>query len=299
MAKTGSDDQSMPGKVCLVTGATSGIGRVTAGALAARGATVVIAGRNPAKVQEAAAQITAATGNDSIQYLVADFADLQQVEEMAAAFKERYNRLDVLVNNAGSYFNRRHILDGVEMTFLVNHLAPFLLTNLLLEVLKASAPARIITVSSDAHKYDQMNFDDLSFKRGYFGMRAYARSKLANILFTYELARRLQGTSVTANVVHPGQVATNIWRTNFGILGPLLKWFIGLNALTPEEGADTVIYLASSPEVEGVSGKYFVKRRAVPSSPLSYDEEVASRLWEVSTALTPALSRSAGEGEIK
>ena len=299
MAKTGSDDQSMPGKVCLVTGATSGIGRVTAGALAARGATVVIAGRNPAKVEEAAAQITAATGNDSIQYLLADFADLQQVEEMAAAFKERYNRLDVLVNNAGTYFNRRHILDGVEMTFLVNHLAPFLLTNLLLEVLKASAPARIITVSSDAHKYDQMNFDDLSFKRGYFGMRAYARSKLANILFTYELARRLQGTSVTANVVHPGQVATNIWRTNFGILGPLLKWFIGLNALTPEEGADTVIYLASSPEVEGVSGKYFIKRRAVPSSPLSYDEEVARRLWEVSTALTPALSRSAGEGEIK
>ena len=187
MAKTGSDDQSMPGKVCLVTGATSGIGRVTAGALAARGATVVIAGRNPAKVEEAAAQITAATGNDSIQYLLADFADLQQVEEMAAAFKERYNRLDVLVNNAGTYFNRRHILDGVEMTFLVNHLAPFLLTNLLLEVLKASAPARIITVSSDAHKYDQMNFDDLSFKRGYFGMRAYARSKLANILFTQEL----------------------------------------------------------------------------------------------------------------
>lgn len=299
MAKTGSDDQSMHGKVCLVTGATSGIGRVTAGALAARGATVVITGRTPAKAQEAVAQITGETGNDSIHYLLADFVDLQQVEEMAAAFKERYNRLDVLVNNAGTYFNRRHIKDGIEMTFLVNHLAPFLLTNLLLEVLKASAPARIITVSSDAHKYDQMNFDDLSFKRGYFGMRAYARSKLANILFTYELARRLSGTGVTANVVHPGQVATNIWRTNFGIFGPLLKWLIGLSALTPEEGADTVIYLASSPEVEGVSGKYFVKRQAVPSSPLSYDEGVARRLWEVSKALTPALSHSAGEGEIK
>lgn len=216
---------------------------------------------------------------------------------MAAAFKERFDCLDVLVNNAGTYFNRRHIKDGVEMTFLVNHLAPFVLTNLLLEVLIASAPARIITVSSDAHKYDQMNFDDLSFKRGYFGMRAYARSKLANILFTYELARRLQGTSVTTNVVHPGQVATNIWRTNFGVFGPLLKWLIGLSALTPQEGADTMIYLASSPEVEGVSGKYFVKRQAMPSSPLSYDEEVAEKLWQVSTALTPTLSRHAGEGD--
>lgn len=297
MAQTESDDQSMQGKLCLVTGATSGIGLVTARALAARGAAVIITGRSLVKAQEMVSQIRSETGNETLQYLLADFSDLQQVWELAAAFKARYERLDVLVNNAGTYFNRRHIKDGVEMTFLVNHLAPFLLTNLLLDVLKASAPARIVTVSSDAHKYDQMNFDDLSFERGYFGMRAYARSKLANILFTYELARRLQGTGVTANAVHPGQVATNIWRSNFGVIGPLLKWFIGLSALTPEEGADTVIYLASSPEVEGVTGKYFIRRQPAASSPLSYDEEVAVRLWKVSTALTSAVSRAAREGD--
>jgi NAD(P)-dependent dehydrogenase (short-subunit alcohol dehydrogenase family) len=287
----------MQGKLCLVTGATSGIGLVTARALAARGAAVIITGRSLVKAQETVSQIRSETGNETLQYLLADFSDLQQVWELAAAFKARYERLDVLVNNAGTYFNRRHIKDGVEMTFLVNHLAPFLLTNFLLDVLKASAPARIVTVSSDAHKYDQMNFDDLSFERGYFGMRAYARSILANILFTYELARRLQGTGVTANAVHPGQVATNIWRSNFGVIGPLLKWFIGLSALTPEEGADTVIYLASSPEVEGVTGKYFIRRQPAASSPLSYDEEVAVRLWKVSTALTSAVSRAAREGD--
>ena len=292
MTQNGKETQLLQGKVCLVTGATSGIGRVTAEALAAQGATLVLAGRNPEKLQETVAQIQAETGNDRVYSLLADFSDRAQVAEMAADFHRRFARLDVLVNNAGTYFNRRHLKDGVELTFLVNHLAPFLLTNLLLDMLQDSAPARIVTVSSEAHKFDQMNFDDLSFQRGYFGMRAYARSKLANILFTYELARRLQGTGVTANALHPGQVTTNIWRTNFGIFGPLLKWFIGLSGLTPEEGADTVIYLASSPEVDGVSGKYFVKRQATASSALSYDEQVARRLWEVSLALTPALSHS-------
>jgi NAD(P)-dependent dehydrogenase (short-subunit alcohol dehydrogenase family) len=175
---------------------------------------------------------------------------------------------------------------GVEKTFLVNHLAPFLLTKLLLDLLQASPAARIVNVSSDAHHQDSMNFDDLGFSRGYFGMKAYARSKLANVLFTVELARRLAGTRVTVNAVHPGHVATDIWRTNFGVAGPALKWLMGRVALTPEQGADTVIWLASAPELEGVTGKYFAKRQEAKSSDVSRDEAVARRLWDESARLT-------------
>jgi NAD(P)-dependent dehydrogenase (short-subunit alcohol dehydrogenase family) len=223
----------------------------------------------------------------AVHALVADFADLAQVERLAAQFKERFERLDVLVNNAGAYYNRRHPTPYGEMerTLVVNHLAPYLLTRRLLDLLRLSAPARIVNVSSGSHVYATLDFDDLGFRRGYFGMRAYARSKLANILFTYELARRLQGSGVTANAVHPGQVATDIWRTNFPLIGPLIQGAIRLTGLTPEQGADTLIYLAASPEVEGVSGKYFVRRKAVRSSPLSYDEAVARRLWQVSEEL--------------
>lgn len=278
----------LSGKVCLVTGATAGIGKVTATALAAQGAEVVIAGRNQQKTEAIVQQIITEIGNPSVQYLLADFSDLQQVRDLAALFKDRYFRLDVLVNNAGAFFNSRQETPygGVEMTFLVNHLAPFLLTNLLLDTLQTSAPARIVNVSSDGHKQDKMNFDDLGFKQGYFGMKAYGRSKLANILFTYELARRLEGNTVTVNALHPGHVATDIWKTNFSFVGPALKWIMGLFALTPEEGADNTIYLASSPEVEGITGKYFVKHEAVDSSPISRDERVAQRLWEVSEDLT-------------
>lgn len=283
----------LQGKVCLVTGATSGIGKVTATALAAQGVQLLVAGRNEAKTRQVVREMRAETGNENIQFLLADFSDLQQVRHLADAFTEGYERLDILVNNAGAFFNRRRMTPyGVEMTFLVNHLAPFLLTNRLLDVLRASAPARIINVSSDAHQYDTMNFDDLSFQRSYAGMKAYARSKLANVLFTYELSRRLAGTGVTVNAVHPGHVATDIWRTNFPFVGPLLKWVMGLFALTPEEGADNSIYLASSPEVEGVTGKYFVKREAVPSSPVSYDEQVARRLWEISEQLVAMPDKS-------
>ena len=277
----------MRGKVCMVTGATSGIGQVTAAALAAQGAHVIVVGRNRAKAQQVVGEIRRQTGNDAVWYLLADFSDLQQVRELAAAFSAQYSQLDVLVNNAGTYFNTRHPAPGgVEMTFHVNHLAHFLLTNLLLDTLTASAPARIVNVTSRAHEYDNMDFDDLGFERSYFGMKAYARSKLANLLFTYELARRLAGSGVTVNAVHPGGVATDIWRTNFPVLGPAIKWVMSLFALTPEEGADTLIYLASSPDVEGVTGKYFVEREAIASSPLSYDEQVAARLWEVSEQLT-------------
>jgi NAD(P)-dependent dehydrogenase (short-subunit alcohol dehydrogenase family) len=279
--------KDLSGKTCLVTGATSGIGKVTAMALAAQGAQVVITGRSPEKLDETRQEMIAATGNEQIHTLCADFSELDQVRAMAGAYKERFTRLDVLVNNAGGFFNARRMTPyGVEMSFLVNHLAPFLLTNLLLETIIASAPARIVNVSSEAHRYDKMDFDDLGFKRGYVGIKGYARSKLANVLFTYELSRRLEGKNVTVNAVHPGEVATNIWKTNFGFIGPALKWVMGFFYLTPEEGAATSIYAASSQDVEGITGKYFSKKEAVPSSPLSYDKEVARKLWEISEQLT-------------
>ena len=287
MSQNQANNQPMRGKVCMVTGATAGIGQVTAAALAAQGAHVIVVGRNRAKAQQVVGEIRRQSGNEAVWYLLADFSDLQQVRELAAAFSAQYSQLDVLVNNAGTYFNTRHPAPGgVEMTFHVNHLAHFLLTNLLLDTLTASAPARIVNVTSRAHEYDNMDFDDLGFERSYFGMKAYARSKLANLLFTYELARRLAGSGVTVNAVHPGGVATDIWRTNFPVIGPAVKWLMSLFALTPEEGADTLIYLASSPDVKGVTGKYFVEREAIASSPLSYDEQVAARLWEVSEQLT-------------
>lgn len=291
------DSTSMVGKVCLVTGATSGIGRVTATALAAQGAEVIVVGRNQQKASETVSWIKSETGNRAIRYLLADFSDLGQVRELVRELEEQTSRLDVLVNNAGGFFNRRRETPyGAEMTFLVNHLASFLLTNLLLEIIQGSAPARIVNVSSAAHKYDMIDFDDLGFKRGYAGMKAYARSKLANVLFTYELARRLDGSQVTVNALHPGHVATDMWKTNFPFIGPALKWMMGFLALTPEEGADTAIYLASSPEVEGITGKYFAARKAIPSSPLTYNENVARRLWQISEDFTRPHHMAAGAG---
>ena len=289
------DPNRMAGRVCLVTGATSGIGKVTATSLAAQGAEVIVTGRNQRKADDTVSWIKSETGNKAVRYLLADFADLGQVRDLARALNEQTSHLDVLVNNAGAFFNtRRETPFGVEMTFLVNYLAPFLLTNLLLEKLRGGVPARIVNVTSAAHQYDSMNFDDLGFKRGYISIRAYARSKLANLLFTYELSRRLAGSQVTVNAVHPGHVATDIWTTSFPFIGPALKWVMGFFALTPEQGADTVVYLASSPEVEGTTGKYFVAREAVPSSPLSYDERVAQRLWQISEDLTGLDHMAAG-----
>ena len=282
-----SESAGLAGKTCLVTGATSGIGRATATALAARGAEVLVAGRNRRKAEETVASIQAETGNTRVRYLLADFADLAQVRDLARSIKDQTSRLDVLVNNAGAYFPAHHDTPyGVERTFVVNHLAPFLLTNLLLATLQESAPARIVNVASDAHKYGTIDFDDLDSGGGSFGFKDYARSKLANVLFTYELARRLDRRQVAVNAVHPGGVATDLWKTNFPVIGPALKWVTGLFALTPEQGADTVIYLASSPEVDGITGKYFANREPVPSSTESYDEEIAGRLWRVSASLT-------------
>jgi retinol dehydrogenase 12 len=276
---------TMKGKVCLVTGATSGIGKVTAQALAARGATVVAVGRNPAKSAATVAQIRQQTGNARVEFMLADLSSLQQVRQLASEFKKHYDRLHVLVNNAGAiYLSHRKSVDGIELTFALNHLNYFLLTQLLLDTLKASAPSRIVNVSSHMHHSASMNFDDWQGQRRYSGMSAYGQSKLANLLFTYELARRLEGSGVTVNALHPGMVATN-FAANNGVLGRLARPFLNLVSISQEAGADTVIYLATSPEVEGVTGQYFVNRRPRHSSKESYDEATARRLWQLSEEL--------------
>ncbi len=276
----------MQGKICLVTGATAGIGRVTARELARQGATVIVAGRNAEKSAAVVEQIKQQTGNPNVAYLLADLSSQSEVRALANQFKRQYPRLDVLVNNAGAMFLRRQeSADGIEMTFALNHLNYFLLTNLLLDTLIANAPARIVNVASRAHVgVAGLNFDDLQNQKGYFGWRAYGQSKLCNVLFTYELARRLEGTSVSANALHPGLVATRFGSNNTG-----LSWiwtFVNLFALSAEEGAQTPIYLAASPEVEGVTGRYFYQSKALPSSKASYDAQAARRLWQVSEQMT-------------
>jgi NAD(P)-dependent dehydrogenase (short-subunit alcohol dehydrogenase family) len=276
----------MPPKTILITGATSGIGRVAAESLAQQGAQVVLVGRNPAKTEAAVDEIRRATGNVAVDYLLADLSKQTEVRRLAEEFKRRYARLDVLVNNAGGVFRQRTLTaDGREMTFALNHLSYFLLTNLLLDTLVASAPARIVNVASRAHMSARgLNFDDLDSARGYFGFSAYARSKLANILFTYELARRLAGTRVTANAMHPGLISTGFGANN-GPLWALLYVFINALGRSPAQGADTLIYLAASPAVEGVTGQYFYQRKARRSSAASHDAAAARRLWDVSARL--------------
>jgi NAD(P)-dependent dehydrogenase (short-subunit alcohol dehydrogenase family) len=274
----------MEKKLILITGATSGIGEAAARILAAQGHELIIVGRSPQKLERVKKEIQAKANGASIHTLVADLSDMAQVRALAGQVRRNFPPLDVLVNNAGAYFNRRQkTFYGAEKTFVVNHLAPFLLTTLLLDHLRENA--RIVNVSSNAHLNAQLNLNDLNLERSYFGFNAYGRSKLANVLFTYELARRLNGRKVTVNALHPGGVATNIFSTDFGIFGPLFKWIISWFTLTPEQGADNTVYLATSPEVEGVTGKYFVKREAVASSPLSYDADLARQLWEVSERL--------------
>ena len=277
---------SMQDKICLVTGATSGIGLVTAQVLAQHGATVLLVGRNPARTEETVRRLQRETGNVQVACVIADLSAQAQVRRLADEVRDRYPRLDVLLNNAGALFARRETsADGLEMTLALNHLAYFLLTHLLLDMLKASEAARIINVSSDAHRGAQFDFQDPQGTQRYRGWRAYCQSKLANLWFTYELARRLTGTRLTANAVHPGFVATRFGHNNQGLFG----WFVRLaqwTALRPEQGADTLIYLAMSPEVAGISGTYFVKQRPVASSQASYDEAAAQRLWTMSEALT-------------
>ena len=276
-------NQNMTGKVAMVTGANSGLGLVTARGLADRGATVVLVCRDRARGEAALTEIKARSGNDAIELMLCNLASQESIREFAEEFKRTHDRLDVLVNNAGVYFRNRAVVEGnLETTFAVNHLAYFLLTNLLLDVIERSAPARIINVSSAAHTYGRIDFDDLQGEKNYSGWRAYANSKLANILFTYELARRLSAARVTANCLHPGAVATNIFRA----LPKFVEAIIKLVTLSPEKGAETSIHLAASPEASGVTGKYFIKKTETRSSPESYNEETARRLWAVSAQLT-------------
>lgn len=273
----------MKGKVCLVTGATSGIGREIALGLARMGATVVVAGRSRSKCENAVREISAATGSDSVSFMVADLSSQASVRQLADEFMDRHEKLHVLVNNAGVFMPKRVLtVDGLESTFAVNHLAPFLLTGLLAGALEKGSPARIVTTSSVAHKGAAMDFGDLQFeRRPYSAIKAYSQSKLANILFTGELAKRL--TKGTANCFHPGAVRTGL--VPAGIYGAV--WAMAGPFLTgPEKGADTGVYLASSPDLEGVSGKYFVKRKVTRPSDAALDSESAGRLWKMSEELT-------------
>ncbi len=273
-------------KVCLITGATSGIGKATAMGLANMGACVVLVGRDQGRGEAALAEIKEKSANASVDLMLADVSSQEQIRRLADEFKEAYPRLDLLTNNAGVFRSKRiTTADGLETTFAVNHLAYFLLTNLLLEVLKASAPSRIINVASGDHSNATIDFDDLQGEKGYKGAKAYSQSKLANVLFTYELARRLEGRGVTANCLHPGVVRTNFGSGVSGVFGFMVKALRPL-MISPEKGAETSIYLASSPEVEGLSGRYFIKKAEARSSDVSYDERLARRLWEVSAELT-------------
>lgn len=281
-------DINMQGKVCLVTGSSSGIGKVTARELARLGATVVMVCRNRAKGESAQQEIQEATGSDKVDLLIADLASLAEVRRVASDFKQKYTKLHILIHNAGGIHNeRKTTLDGYEATLAANYLAPFLLTELLLDVLKASAPARIINVSSMAHTRGKIDFADLQGAKSYSGWKAYGQAKLALLLFTYELARQLQGSGVTVNALHPGVIASNFDQG----LGNFMRW--GWKLITPflasvEQGAQTTLYLATAPEVEGISGKYFSNRKETKSSSRSYDESTRQHLWQISEELTHA-----------
>jgi NAD(P)-dependent dehydrogenase (short-subunit alcohol dehydrogenase family) len=277
----------MRGRVCLVTGATSGIGKATAHALAALGATVVLVGRDPQKGEATVQKIREDTRNEEVELLSADLSSQTSIRRLSDHVLAEHDRLQVLVNCAGAFFrDRRVTIDGLEMTFALNHLAYFMLTTLLLDLLQESAPARVVNVTSGAHSRGRIDFEDLQGERGYRGQAAYNQSKLANVLFTYELARRLDGTGVTVNCVHPGVV-----NTNFGRQNQPLAWRLVISMVAPfmrslKKGAETVVYLSSDPEVESVTGKYFHDLKAKRSSKLSYDPAVAARLWQVSEELT-------------
>jgi retinol dehydrogenase 14 len=277
-----SGQPDMTGRVCLVTGATRGIGRATAEGLARLGATVVLMARRVEDGDKVARAIAGRTGT-APAVVTADLASLESIREVAGQVAQRYPRLHVLINNAGVIPQQREVtVDGLEKQFAVNHLAYFLLTLLLLPQLRAGAPSRVINVSSGAHAHVRMDFDDLQSERGYQPKPVYSRSKLANVLFTYELARRLQGSGITVNAVSPGIIATGMLADYMGV--PRGDTSVG--GAPPEKGAETSIYLASSPEVEGVTGKYFENRREISSSRESYDEAAARRLWDISARLT-------------
>lgn len=277
----------MSGKICIVTGANSGMGKATSLELAKMGATVVMVCRDEARGEDARSEIQAKSGNPEVALLLADLSSQKSVRHLVRDFTNQYQQLHVLVNNAGLALHQRILTeDGLECTFAVNHLASFLLTTLLLDVLKVSTPARIVNVSSTVQRWGTIDFADLQGAKRYSLWRAYSQSKLANILFTYELARRLEGTGVTVNCLHPGVVATNFFGIETGVVLNFLATLGMAFERTPERGAQTAIYLASASAVESVTGKYFVDCKQKRSSKQSYDVAIQQRLWQVSQKLT-------------
>ncbi len=283
----------MQGKTVLITGANQGIGKASALELARRGAKVVLVSRNEAKGKAALEEVRAAANGEAPLLLVADLASLADVRRLASDFRKQHDKLDVLLNNAGLIVpTRQTTADGFEETFAVNHLAPFVLTGELVDLLKKTPGSRIVNVSSEAHRRGTMHWDDLELREGYGSFKAYSQSKLANVLFTYELSRRLEGTGVTANCLHPGVVGSGFGQTYkgaFSILVRLGKPFL----LSNEAGARTSVYLASSPDVVGVTGKYFDKCKPSRSNAVSYDEASWARLWEVSEAMASRVAKAA------
>ena len=271
---------NMKGKTVVITGANSGIGFATATGLARLGATVIMACRDKGRGQEARNNIISTTGNPSVELLLVDLASQQSIREAVASFKARHNRLDVLINNAAVFkFTRAVSPDGLELMFAVNHLGPFLLTNLLLDVLQASAPARVLTVTAPSTV--PLDFDDLQGERKFSAAQAFGASKMCNLLFTYELARRVEGAGVTANATHPGLAKSNLMRE----ANPIMRWIANLMSGAPEKAAETPVYLASAPEVATVSGQFFRDKKPINSNAYSHDRAVQNRLWEISATL--------------
>lgn len=276
----------MENKICLVTGANAGIGLETARGLAQEGATVVMVCRNRERGEKAQSDIQESTGNQDVHLYIADLAAQKQIRDLASRFLSEYDRLDVLINNAGVFLPDLQLTEeDYEATFAINHLAYFLLTHLLLDTIKSTPGARIVNVSSNAHQSARINFDALEKVSSYNGFVAYGQSKLANVLFTYELARRLEGTGITCNALHPGVVATNIANQGLSFFTVFFRLFSPFFK-SPESGAATSLYLASSPDVAGTTGKYFADKSEKKSSPRSHDESTAKRLWDLSCTLT-------------
>ena len=271
----------MEGKVIIVTGSNSGIGKETAKALAGMGATVVMAVRNREMGEMARAEIVEETGNESVSVMVCDMASKDSIKRFSEEFRSRHDRLDVLINNAGAVFAKRQLsADGIESSMAVNYLGPFLLTRELLPLLKASAPSRIVNVSSGLSGNAEIDFDDLQRETGYKGMQAYAGSKLMLTTYTLELARRLEDTGVTANVVEPGFVATNLGRNSGSLLNSVMFTLVRPMQTSPEKAAENSVYAATSPELEGVTGKVFAKMQEKETPPFTHDGEARRRLWE-------------------
>ncbi len=282
---------NMNGKTVLITGANQGIGKASAIALGKMGAKLVLVCRNETKAREAIVDIEKAGAKD-VELIIGDLGSQADVRRIAAEFLAKHDRLDVLLNNAGLLVpSARKTVDGIEETFAINHLGPFLLTNLLLDVIKKTPKARIVNVSSRAHRGARMNWDDLQLTKGYSAIKAYGQSKLCNILFTRELARRLEGTGVTANSLHPGVIASGFGQTYGGAISVLVKLARPFLATT-EDGAKTQVWLSSSPEVEGITGKYFEKCAEAKPTRFALEEAAPARLWEISEKLVGIAKRA-------